>query len=75
MSVNIGVTLEVHTCSCGTVYALPHWITTGHKCPLCAGRKYAALEKLFDGVYKEKSRLERVVRGLRGALKQRKGGR
>lgn len=71
MSVNIEVTLTLHLCSCGTCYALPHWITVGYQCPMCGRQKYERLQERFDEVYQEKSRLERVVRGLRGALKQK----
>lgn len=68
--VNIEVSLRIKLCPCGTVYAIPYWIEVGYQCPMCANRKYSALQSRFDNVYAEKSRLERVVRGLRGALKQ-----
>lgn len=71
--INSTITLTIHTCPCGTCYALPHWITVAYKCPMCAHRSYMMLQERYDERYEEKCRLERVVRGLRGALKQGKG--
>lgn len=68
MGVNVEITLTLHTCSCGVVYALPHWITSAYQCPMCATQRHQRLEERFDELYKEKSHLERVVRSLRGAL-------
>lgn len=69
--VNVTVSLTVKTCPCGTVYAIPCWLNGGYQCPTCAYRIYDKLQSRFDGVYMEKCRLERVERGLRGAMKQK----
>lgn len=69
-SVDIEVTLNVKTCSCGAIYAVPHWMER-YRCPLCADRNYRSLLERFDEVNKTKTHLEHVVVGLRGALKRR----
>ena len=68
---NITVTMTTRTCSCGAFYALPHWITSNHRCPMCADRRYDALYERVCKMEEEEERLGRVIRGLRGALKQR----
>lgn len=72
MSINIEVTLTVKTCPCGAIYALPYWIER-YRCPMCADQTYRLLQDRFDEIYKNNTRLRRVVIGLRGALKRKKG--
>lgn len=71
VTVKVEVTLVAHTCNCGTVYAVPSWITF-HKCPMCATRKIDELNaELFDTRQKER-RLQRTINSLRGALTRAK---
>lgn len=75
MNIVIEVLLTERTCSCGTVYALPHWVVSNYQCPMCASRQVRKLLLVQEGLVEATTRLERVVRGLRGALKQRGASR
>lgn len=69
---NIEVGLTIKTCPCGSMYAVPHWVTA-YQCPMCAYRKWESLEKRYEVGEDRITHLERVIIGLRGAIKQRKG--
>lgn len=71
----IEVLLTEHTCSCGVVYALPHWVVSCYQCPMCASRQVRKLLLVQESLVEATTRLEHVVRGLRGALKQRRASR
>lgn len=49
---NISVTMTAKTCHSGHFYCVPHWMTSGYECPICANRRIGELisEKniLFD---------------------------
>jgi hypothetical protein len=71
MSIEVNVSLAIHTCTCGSLYALPHWMSGHGRCPMCAHRK-------FEAQGKEIEHLEKIVRYMRGTitrLKNKKGKR
>jgi hypothetical protein len=68
---DVSISLKTITCHCGTIYAIPHWVTT-YRCPLCAQRAIDDLEVRNSDKWAEIEHLEKVNAGLRGALKRSK---
>ena len=69
--ITINVDLSVKTCSCGSVYAVPYWLTS-YACPMCSERKTQTIRNEKEGLRFENARLDRVIIGLRGALTKKR---
>ena len=71
MGIDITVTLSLKTCGCGSTYAVPHWLTeSAYECPMCAARKYFALESRKNEYWHENEHLKRVIAGMKGVRKK-----
>ena len=70
-TITINVDLSVTTCSCGSVYAVPYWLTS-YDCPMCSERKIQTICNERDELQFENARLGKVIIGLRGALTKKK---
>lgn len=70
-TVSVAVTLEVRTCKCGGVYAVPPALANA-ACPICVHSRHAAL--VNDIVYRddEIAALEGTIRSLRGTITRMK---
>ena len=69
--ITINVDLSAKTCSCGSVYAVPYWLT-GYTCPMCSERKIQTIRNEKNELRLDNERLGRVIIGLRGALTKKK---
>jgi len=69
--ITINVDLSVKTCSCGSVYAVPYWLTS-YACPMCSERKTQTIRDEKSELQLKNARLKRVIIGLRGALTKKK---
>lgn len=70
-TIQISSSLDLLTCRCGIVYAVPTSLVT-RACPACSGRTVAQLQSENSEKYLRIHHLERRVRSLRGHLARRK---
>lgn len=68
--VSCTVSLALKTCMCGTVYAVPHWVTS-HVCPTCGSRRRLEMQDKIDELYDEIYHLNRVIAGQKGAINKK----
>ena len=68
---NIEVGLTTKTCSCGGVYAVPHWLTYGYECPMCASRRMETLRREIAELEEDAQRQRRVIAALKGVAKRK----
>ncbi len=66
-SLNIVVTLKTKTCSCGLVYAVPHWVERG-KCPMCAERLISEANEKCEEAWEICAEKDRAISSLRGVI-------
>ena len=66
--VNISVALKIHTCTCGSVYAIPHWLLYTGFCPLCLRETVNRLTSLHEEELENAKHLERRITSLKGAM-------
>jgi hypothetical protein len=74
-NINITVGLSIKVCYCGTVYAVPSWMTR-YDCPTCASRRLAEKENELRAARNEERRLSLRIFALQGVItkmKARKG--
>jgi hypothetical protein len=72
MAINIEVTLNVITCYCGALYAVPHWAQASYySCPFCGYREEEKLRREMRELRTKISHQSYVINGLRGALRRR----
>ena len=65
--IKIEVSLDLKTCNCGTVYAVPDWLSPyRYRCPLCSLITINEKESKNSELQKEIKHLKRVIIGLRG---------
>lgn len=64
---NVTLSLSIKTCRCGTVYAIPNWVSS-YDCPTCAERSRMAVQDDLDASYIENIRLGHVIASLKGVI-------
>lgn len=69
--INITVSMNIKTCLCGGIFSIPNWVTS-YDCPMCAERKIQQILKERDQAYQRQDHLQKIINGLRGALKRKK---
>jgi len=70
-NVDITVSLSVQTCLCGSLYAIPHWVTSS-RCPMCFQRKWEAQNVENKKAEEEIRRLGKVNAALRGIIRKKR---
>ena len=70
---NITVDLSLKTCSCGTVFGVPNWVTSW-RCPMCAHRKMETLCEENERLMTVITERDRSISALKGAITKLKGG-
>jgi hypothetical protein len=73
VSIDINISLEVKTCCCGTIFAVPHWVQHW-RCPLCAQRRLDAMAGEIEELSERVLERDRSISALKGAITKLKGG-
>lgn len=71
--VSISVNLQLKTCSCGTVFAVPSWAVR-YDCPLCGGRERQRLRDHASELDDRIGAMTRTISALRGAATRKRRG-
>ena len=68
-TIAVTATLSIKTCSCGSVFAIPNWVSA-YRCPMCAQRKWERQNIENEELKAEIRRLTRANAALRGFMKK-----